>query len=95
MKKDQSLTRRRALLAGAAAVGAAGTAGLLYSGLSDDAPVRAAAPAAGPPPRLARKPSSYRLQPVAGYGAPTPPPPVSRCGTNRSCACRDAATPWS
>ncbi|MBK3578917.1 twin-arginine translocation signal domain-containing protein, partial [Streptomyces sp. MBT65] len=38
MKKDQSLTRRRALLAGAAAVGAAGTAGLLYSGLSDDAP---------------------------------------------------------
>ncbi|WP_019057590.1 polysaccharide deacetylase family protein [Streptomyces prunicolor] len=70
MKKDQLLTRRRALLAGAAAVGAAGTAGLLYSGLSDDAPVRAAAPAAGPPPRLARKPSSYRLQPVAGYGAP-------------------------
>lgn len=70
MKKDQSLTRRRALLAGAAAVGAAGTAGLLYSGLSDDAPVRAAAPAAGPPPRLARTPTSYRLQPVAGYGAP-------------------------
>jgi peptidoglycan/xylan/chitin deacetylase (PgdA/CDA1 family) len=70
MKKDQSLTRRRALLGGAAAVGAAGTAGLLYSGLPDDAPVRAAAPAAGPPPRLARKPSSYRLQPVAGYGAP-------------------------
>lgn len=70
MTKDQLLTRRRALLAGAAAVGAAGTAGLLYSGLSDDAPARTAAPAAGPPPRLARKPSSYRLQPVAGYGAP-------------------------
>lgn len=77
MKKDQLLTRRRALLAGAAAVGASGTAGLLFSGSSDDTPTRSVAPAAGPQERQARqalKPTAYRLQPLAGYGAPRAAP---------------------
>lgn len=75
MKKDQLLTRRRVLLAGAAAVGAAGTAGLLFSGSLDGTPTRSAAPAAGPQARQpALKPSAYRLQPVAGYGAPRAAP---------------------
>ncbi|MGV9455172.1 polysaccharide deacetylase family protein [Streptomyces sp. NPDC003635] len=73
MQKDQLLsrllTRRRALLAGAAAVGAAGTAGLFALG-GDAEPVRPAAPAAGPQARRALKPSAYRLQPLTGYGAP-------------------------
>jgi len=70
MKKDQLLTRRRALIAGAAALGAAGTAGALA--LGGDEPVRPAAPAsaAGPQARSALKPSAYRLQPLTGYGGP-------------------------
>ncbi|MDX3115497.1 polysaccharide deacetylase family protein, partial [Streptomyces scabiei] len=60
MKKDQLFTRRRALLAGAAAVAAAGTAGVFVWG-EDGEPVRAAAPAAGAPARgLPLKPSAYR-----------------------------------
>ncbi|MET7683206.1 polysaccharide deacetylase family protein [Streptomyces sp. NPDC005423] len=67
MKKDQLFTRRRALLAGAAAVGAAGTAGLLLTGSPEDTPARSAAPAAGPRARQpALKPSAYRLRPLAG-----------------------------
>ncbi|MEV0170452.1 polysaccharide deacetylase family protein [Streptomyces sp. NPDC050803] len=77
MQKDQLLTRlltrRRALLAGAAAVGAAGTAGLFALGGGEE-PVRAAAPAAGPPARRPLKPSSYRLQPLTGYGPPRAAP---------------------
>ncbi|MDQ0584827.1 polysaccharide deacetylase family protein [Streptomyces rishiriensis] len=70
MKKDQLFTRRRALLAGAAAVGAAGTAGVFLGG-EGGKPVRAAAPAAGAPARnLPLKPSAYRLQPLTGYGPP-------------------------
>ncbi|MEU6477460.1 polysaccharide deacetylase family protein [Streptomyces sp. NPDC047017] len=68
MQKDQLLTRRRALLAGAAALGAAGaagTAGLLLSG-SATTPARPAAPAAGPQARSALKPSAYRLRPLTG-----------------------------
>ncbi|MFF9126792.1 polysaccharide deacetylase family protein [Streptomyces sp. NPDC014889] len=70
MKKDQLLTRRRALFAGAVALGAAGaagTAGLLLSGSSGSsgAPVPPA-PAAGPEARSALKPSAYRLSPLAG-----------------------------
>ncbi|OSZ56598.1 oligosaccharide deacetylase [Streptomyces pharetrae CZA14] len=62
------LSRRRALLAGAAAVGAAGTAGLFGLGTGEEA-VRATAPAApGPPARRPLKPSAYRLQPLTGYG---------------------------
>ncbi|MFE8014650.1 polysaccharide deacetylase family protein [Streptomyces antibioticus] len=74
MKKDQLFTRRRVLLAGATAVGAAGTAGLLAWG-SGDKPVRAAAPAAGAPARgVPLKPSAYRLQPLTGYGPPRAAP---------------------
>ncbi|MGV9278728.1 polysaccharide deacetylase family protein [Streptomyces griseosporeus] len=74
MKKDQLLTRRRALLAGAVAVGAAGTAGVvaLRTGGTPEAP---AAPAAGAPARhLPEKPSAYRLQPLTGYGPPRAAP---------------------
>ncbi|MEU8752715.1 polysaccharide deacetylase family protein [Streptomyces chartreusis] len=84
MTKDQLpprlLTRRRALLAGAAAVGAAGTAGL-FTTFAGDEPVRRAAaptatptPAAGPQARSALKPSSYRLQPLTGFGPPKAAP---------------------
>ncbi|MFH0172736.1 polysaccharide deacetylase family protein [Streptomyces cacaoi] len=70
MKNDQLFTRRRALLAGAAAVGAVGTAGVILWG-EDGKPVRAAAPAAGAPAHsLPLKPSAYRLQPLTGYGPP-------------------------
>ncbi|HZF88533.1 polysaccharide deacetylase family protein [Streptomyces sp.] len=81
MKKDQLLSRRGALLAGAAAVSAAGTAGLLGLGAGEEA-VRSAAPAAlGPPARRPLKPSAYRLQPLTGYGPPRAVPrrpPVRR-----------------
>lgn len=83
MKKDQLFTRRRALLAGAAAVGAVGTAGVFLGG-EDGKPVRAAAPAAGAPAQsLPLKPSAYRLQPLTGYGPRAPPPAAPRCATNR------------
>ncbi|MEV7887246.1 polysaccharide deacetylase family protein, partial [Streptomyces sp. NPDC088357] len=77
MTKDQFLTRllsrRRALLAGAAAVGAAGTAGLFAAG-TGDTPKRPVLPAAGPPARRPLKPSAYRLQPLTGYGPPRTAP---------------------
>ncbi|MEU9391107.1 polysaccharide deacetylase family protein [Streptomyces sp. NPDC048324] len=69
MKKDQFLTRRRMLIAGAAALGAAGTAGAFALGAGDE-PARPAAPAAGPQARPVLKPSAYRLQPLTGYGPP-------------------------
>lgn len=71
MKKDQLLTRRRALIAGAAALGAAGAAGVLASGGGDET-VRPVAPAPAPDPApqesYALEPSDYRLQPLTGYG---------------------------
>ncbi|MET9908319.1 polysaccharide deacetylase family protein [Streptomyces sp. NPDC006476] len=70
MKKDQLLTRRRALLAGAAALGAAGTAGAVALGGGEAPARRAAASAAGPQARAVLKPSAYRLQPLTGYGPP-------------------------
>ncbi|MFE9021138.1 polysaccharide deacetylase family protein [Streptomyces sp. NPDC007808] len=77
MTKDQSLTgpltRRRALLAGAAAVGAAGAAGL-FTTIAGEKPIRPAAPAAGPQAHRALKPSAYRLQPLTGYGPPRTAP---------------------
>ncbi|MFE9450822.1 polysaccharide deacetylase family protein [Streptomyces sp. NPDC006739] len=73
MQKDQLLTRRRALLAGAAALGAAGAAGLLIEGTGDEEPAHGAA-AAGPQARQALTPSAYRLQPLAGYGSPRAEP---------------------
>ncbi|MGW7169549.1 polysaccharide deacetylase family protein [Streptomyces sp. NPDC054884] len=70
MKKEQLFTRRRALFAGAAAVGAVGTAGVFAWGDKGE-PVRGAALAAGAPARsLPLKPSAYRLQPLTGYGPP-------------------------
>ncbi|MDT7840476.1 polysaccharide deacetylase family protein [Streptomyces justiciae] len=84
MTKDQLLTRlltrRRALLAGAAAVGAAGTAGL-FAAFGGEDPVKPPLPAAGPPARRPLKPSAYRLQPLTGYGPPRTAPgrtPVRR-----------------
>ncbi|GKQ39741.1 polysaccharide deacetylase family protein [Streptomyces sp. A012304] len=68
MQKDPLFTRRRALLAGAAAVGAAGTAGLFVWGVGGE-PVRPSVPVAGAPARrVPLKPSAYRLQPLTGYG---------------------------
>ncbi|GAA3807723.1 polysaccharide deacetylase family protein [Streptomyces coacervatus] len=70
MKKDQLLTRRGALIAGAAALGAAGCAGVLASGGGDE-PVRPVAPAPapfpGPQASSVPEPSGYRLQPLTGY----------------------------
>ncbi|MDQ0994307.1 polysaccharide deacetylase family protein [Streptomyces sp. V3I7] len=81
MQKDQLFTRRRALLAGAAAVGAVGTTGLLLSGPGQSAHVRHAAPAPGPQARPAPNSSVYRLQPLTGDGPPRVAParpPVRR-----------------
>jgi peptidoglycan/xylan/chitin deacetylase (PgdA/CDA1 family) len=68
MKKDQTFTRRRMLLAGAAAVGAAGTAGLLLSGHPDPAPTQPDTGFAGPEGRAAVKASTFRLQPLSADG---------------------------
>ncbi|WP_221357893.1 polysaccharide deacetylase family protein [Streptomyces beigongshangae] len=73
MNEDQFSTRRRVLLAGAAVLGAgaAGTARLLTGdqGPPGRSPAPPAAPAAGAQAnRAARRPSAYRLQPIAGYG---------------------------
>ncbi|MFD9000207.1 polysaccharide deacetylase family protein [Streptomyces sp. NPDC059582] len=74
MKSDQFLTRRRALLASAAALSAAGAAGLLALDTGDE-PVRAAISAAGAPARrLPSKSSAYRLEPLTGYGPPRASP---------------------
>ncbi|MFH9011343.1 polysaccharide deacetylase family protein [Streptomyces sp. NPDC017943] len=76
MKKDQLLsrllTRRRALIAGAGAVGAAATAGV-FTAVTGDPPT-GSAPAAGPPARRAPHSSAYRLQPLTGYGPPRAAP---------------------
>ncbi|MFK4144818.1 polysaccharide deacetylase family protein [Streptomyces sp. NPDC004065] len=69
MRKDQLLTRRRLLFAGAAlgAAGTAGTAGLLLTGAPGSSrPVRGAAPAAGPQAHSASRPSAFRLHPLTG-----------------------------
>ncbi|MFJ5259925.1 polysaccharide deacetylase family protein [Streptomyces sp. NPDC088387] len=82
MTKDQFLTRRRALLAGAAAVGtAAGTAGLFTTLGSGGEPAPPVVGAAGPPARRPMKPSAYRLQPLTGNAPPRAVPgrtPVRR-----------------
>ncbi|MGW3664328.1 polysaccharide deacetylase family protein [Streptomyces sp. NPDC005141] len=71
MKKDQLITRRRALIAGAAVLGAAGAAGTARVLTADQVakPARSL-PRSGPQASRALKPSAYRLQPIAGYGAP-------------------------
>ncbi|MFD6552399.1 polysaccharide deacetylase family protein [Streptomyces sp. NPDC058398] len=71
MKKDQLITRRRALIAGAAVLGAAGAAGtarVLTAGQAAE-PARGL-PLSGPQANRALKPSAYRLRPLAGYGPP-------------------------
>ncbi|MGW1051212.1 polysaccharide deacetylase family protein [Streptomyces sp. NPDC002521] len=69
MQKDHFFTRRRMLLAGAAALGAAGTArGVLAGGATET--TRAAPPVSGPQARQALKPSAFRLQPLTGDGPP-------------------------
>lgn len=81
MQKDQLLTRRRALLAGAVSLGAAGVAAACTPGTGNRA-ATAPPPAAGA--RAARrslKPSEYRLRPLTGYGPPRTAPggtPVRR-----------------
>ncbi|MEV7320127.1 polysaccharide deacetylase family protein [Streptomyces sp. NPDC093970] len=74
MQKDQLFTRRRLLLAGGAALGAAGTAGMVLASDTEEA-AGTVAPAAGPPARQAPRSSAFRLQPLTGYG---PPPTAPR-----------------
>ncbi|GGW97767.1 hypothetical protein GCM10010383_29620 [Streptomyces lomondensis] len=62
------LTRRAALLAGAGAVGAAATAGVLTA-VTGHGPA-GSTPAAGAQARRPRSASAYRLQPLTGYGPP-------------------------
>lgn len=64
------ITRRRVLLAGAAALGAAGTADLFLTGRTDTVPARPGAPAAGPGARAAVNSSAFRLRPLTGDGPP-------------------------
>ncbi|MET9453006.1 polysaccharide deacetylase family protein [Streptomyces cinerochromogenes] len=73
MQKDQLFTRRRILLAGGAALGAAGTAGVIMAATEETART-AAAPVAGPQARQALAPSAFRLQPLTGYGPPRAAP---------------------
>ncbi|MFF9765868.1 polysaccharide deacetylase family protein [Streptomyces sp. NPDC014636] len=70
MQKDQLFTRRRMLLAGAAALGTAGTAGIVLAAEGDESARSAAAPVAGPQARQVLKPSAFRLQPLTGFGPP-------------------------
>ncbi|MFE2585587.1 polysaccharide deacetylase family protein, partial [Streptomyces sp. NPDC059378] len=68
MKEDQMITRRRALLAGAVALGAAGAAGLLAPDTVEEPAGPVAGAAGAPARRPASKPSVYRLEPLTGYG---------------------------
>ncbi|MFH9084889.1 MULTISPECIES: polysaccharide deacetylase family protein [unclassified Streptomyces] len=74
MQKDQLFTRRRMLLAGVAALGAAGTAGVVLAQGGEETAGTAAAPVAGPQARQALKPSAFRLQPLTGEGPPRAAP---------------------
>ncbi|MGW0211052.1 polysaccharide deacetylase family protein [Streptomyces sp. NPDC003233] len=74
MQKDHLPTRRRMLLAGAAALGAASTAGAIVAGGAEDGAGTAAAPAPGPQARQALRPSAFRLQPLTSDGPPRAAP---------------------
>ncbi|MFD1661517.1 polysaccharide deacetylase family protein [Streptomyces caeni] len=82
MKKDQLFTRRRLLLAGAALMGAAGTAGAArLRGADGPARPGGRATAAVGPQAPAPPSSVFRLEPMAGYGPSRPAPariPVPR-----------------
>ncbi|EFL36414.1 polysaccharide deacetylase family sporulation protein PdaB [Streptomyces viridochromogenes DSM 40736] len=73
MKKDQLLTRRGVLIAGAGAVGAAATAGVL-TGVTGDGSAGSSVAAAGPQARRPLNSSAYRLQPLTGYAPPRAAP---------------------
>ncbi|MGW0880182.1 polysaccharide deacetylase family protein [Streptomyces sp. NPDC002671] len=73
MQNDHLFTRRRMLLAGAAALAGAGTAGVLMAGGGEET-ARSAPPVAGPQARQALKSSVFRLQPLTGYGPPSAGP---------------------
>ncbi|GGU39881.1 hypothetical protein GCM10010244_77580 [Streptomyces coeruleorubidus] len=66
------LTRRRLLIAGTGAVGAAATAGVLAA-VTGDGPA-GSVPASGPQARRPLGASAYRLQPLTGYGPPQAAP---------------------
>ncbi|GGY07103.1 hypothetical protein GCM10010384_09350 [Streptomyces djakartensis] len=66
------LTRRRVLIAGAGAVGAAATAGVLTVA-TEDGPAGSVT-TAGPQARRPLNSSAYRLQPLTGYGPPQAAP---------------------
>ncbi|MEV6957656.1 polysaccharide deacetylase family protein [Streptomyces sp. NPDC051207] len=68
MKKDQLLTRRRALLGCAGALGAAGTAGVFAALTGSEPELPAPVPAPGPRARRPLTSSAYRLEPLTGYG---------------------------
>ncbi|MGW7069340.1 polysaccharide deacetylase family protein [Streptomyces sp. NPDC054855] len=72
MKKDQMTPGRRALLRGAAVFGLVATAGCAGTErTATPGPTASGGSAAGGPPAApARKPSAYRLQPMAGNGPP-------------------------
>ncbi|GGV20839.1 hypothetical protein GCM10010260_71210 [Streptomyces filipinensis] len=74
MQNDQFFTRRRMLLAGAAALGAAGTAGAFLASGAGETTETAPAPVAGPQARQALKSSAFRLQPLTGDGPPRAAP---------------------
>jgi peptidoglycan-N-acetylglucosamine deacetylase len=74
MQNDQFFTRRRMLLAGAAALGAAGTAGTFLASGAGKSAGTAAAPVAGPQARQVLKSSAFRLQPLTGDGPPRAAP---------------------
>ncbi|WP_031170090.1 polysaccharide deacetylase family protein [Streptomyces durhamensis] len=74
MQNDQFFTRRRMLLAGAAALGAAGTAGAFLASGAGETTETAPAPVAGPQARQALKPSAFRLEPLTGDGPPRAAP---------------------
>ncbi|MFB7507302.1 polysaccharide deacetylase family protein [Streptomyces broussonetiae] len=74
MQKDQFLTRRRMLLAGAAALGAAGSAGVVLAGGAEESAPHAPAPLSGPQARQALKSSAFRLQPLTDDGPPRAAP---------------------
>ncbi|MBC9725961.1 polysaccharide deacetylase family protein [Streptomyces sp. TRM68367] len=73
MTKDQLLTRRRALLAGAGALGAAGVAGA-FAAVTAGEPAAPPALAPGPQAHRPHRPSAYRLRPLTGYGPPRTAP---------------------
>jgi peptidoglycan/xylan/chitin deacetylase (PgdA/CDA1 family) len=78
MKKDKLFTRRRALIAGAAFLGAAGAR--ILAADPTGSPVRGTPGAGGPQARRALKPSAYRLEPMTGFTPrrPTPDKPAVR-----------------